>query len=565
MNRCRFSDRTPSSSSAYILVGPTAVGKSLVAEYIAQRYDLGILSADSMLVYTGMDLGTAKPSPDVRERIPYWGLDLVDPAQPFNVGVYRQRAWQALIEAERRAVSMLIVGGTGLYVKSLMAGLDVAVGVSETLRHQLQQLYESRGVAGLQHALRKESPEHLDALADPNNPRRLMRALELARQQVDPPQGWEERADGVIVGLRMERQAHRKRIHDRVLKMFQSGLLTEAEDLRKAFPKISNTAEKAIGYAEAWSCLDGDLTKEEAIRRTALRTCQYAKRQMTWFRNKLDVAWVDVKPDFDVGTTADQVIDLWEKNGSVSLSMPGGDKLKKKHSIYCMRDLPATLQPRELMAKRGPEALTDGQLLALLLRTGKPGTNVLDLAEQLIAKHGTLNELADASQIELEEFSAIGPTKAQILQAAFELARRIECELPNQPVVRTPEQAAKVLRGHARGATQEIFWVLLLDTKFRLKRAPYEVSKGILDASLVHPREIFREAIRTSSAAILLAHNHPSGDPNPSPEDIRITKNLVEVGRIIDIDVLDHVILGKLSQENEVEFLSLREAGLVEF
>ena len=119
--------------------------------------------------------------------------------------------------------------------------------------------------------------------------------------------------------------------------------------------------------------------------------------------------------------------------------------------------------------------------------------------------------------------------------------------------------------GTPRTREEESFWVLLLDGKNRLMKAPIEVTRGLLDASLVHPREVFKEAIRSASAAVVLAHNHPSGDPNPSAEDIRITKQLVEAGRIVDIQVLDHVVLGRQSGAGSADFFSFREAGIVEF
>jgi len=557
-----FSLRVPSSDAAFILVGPTAVGKSAVAEHLAKQYGLGLLSCDSMMVYTGMDIGTAKPDASTLKRLKYRGVNLTDPSQSFSTGMYIDHASEVMREAERKGTVMLVTGGTGLYVRCMTSGLDEVPEPSPDVRSAVRALHEAEGVEGLQQALRRESPEHFQNLADPENPRRLMRALELVRENLDVPDAWLARTRATVVGLQMERSQLRQRIYDRVQEMYRRGLLLEAEELRESCKDWSPTAAKAIGYQEALACLDGAISREEAIHQTVVRTCQYAKRQMTYFRNQLDVRWVDVEADSDSAELGDAVVRLWERLGPSELILPG----RRKASVsYTMRGLPKTMQPREIFEKRGEEALTDQQLLALLLRSGTQGTNALSVAEQMLVRYKTLTRLAACSVKDLCTFPGVGMVKAQILKATFELARRVERETPDRPVLRSPAAAVKVLRGHARGKTQEIFWVLLLDVKYRLQREPFEVSKGILDASLVHPREVFREAIRSSSSAIVLAHNHPSGDTTPSPEDRRITKSLVEAGKIVDIDVLDHVILGQPSEDNPDGYLSLRESGLVEF
>jgi DNA repair protein RadC len=160
----------------------------------------------------------------------------------------------------------------------------------------------------------------------------------------------------------------------------------------------------------------------------------------------------------------------------------------------------------------------------------------------------------------------MGKVKAQVLKAALELARRVAAErIPDRPSVRTPAQVAEVLGETARVLDQEVLWVMMLDTKYRLLRAPEEISRGILDANLVHPREVFRRAVGHAAAAVILVHNHPSGDTAPSAEDIRVTRQMVEAGRLMDIEVLDHVILGCPSKGSDEAFYSLRESGLVDF
>ncbi len=230
------------------------------------------------------------------------------------------------------------------------------------------------------------------------------------------------------------------------------------------------------------------------------------------------------------------------------------------------KDLPAALQPREKFDRLGAENLSEADLLALLLRTGTTGTNVVELAEELLLHYGSLSALSQAPLVELRNMRGIGPEKAKILKAAMETGRRLLQESVGQnPRVATPEEAAAVLRERARGLDREVFWVLLLDIKTRLMRPPAEVSKGILNSSLIHPREIFKPAIQHSAANVILAHNDPSGDPSPSSEDVRITKKLVDAGRLIEINVLDHIVIGHRTQEGADDFFSLREGGLVEF
>jgi DNA repair protein RadC len=229
-------------------------------------------------------------------------------------------------------------------------------------------------------------------------------------------------------------------------------------------------------------------------------------------------------------------------------------------------DLPSRQRPREQFERVGAENVSDEVLLAILLRSGVRGLSVVELAQALLAEYGSLTALSRASVQDLRRLRGVGKVKAQVLKAALELAQRLaEESRPAAHAVKTPEDAAGVLREKARVREEEAFWVLLLDAKNRLRREPVEITRGLLDASLVHPREVFKEAIRTSCAAVVLAHNHPSGDPTPSAEDIRITRQLVDAGGIVDIRVLDHIILGRARAGEARDFVSLREAGVVSF
>lgn len=247
-----------------------------------------------------------------------------------------------------------------------------------------------------------------------------------------------------------------------------------------------------------------------------------------------------------------------------------GEESSETRLHYRICDMPLRMRPREAMERHGVENLSDTVLLAILLRTGAQGVNVMDLAERLILQYGSLTALARASVAELAGnpiLKGLGKVKAQTLRAALDLARRIAEETHDErgSFVRSPEDAAGVLRELAKTLEHERFWALMLDTRNRLKGNASEVSKGILDSSLVHPREVFKAAIQSGCAALILMHNHPSGDPAPSADDVRITRQLIQAGQVIGIKVLDHVILGRPSADRRTDFLSMREAGLVEF
>ena len=222
-----------------------------------------------------------------------------------------------------------------------------------------------------------------------------------------------------------------------------------------------------------------------------------------------------------------------------------------------MKDVPVEERPRERLIRHGAERLANKELLAILLRTGNRRESALALAERLLARFGSLPELATTSYEELLTVNGIGPAKATDIIAAFELARRLgESHMEFQGVVNNPKDAAQLVLGELSRADKEHFMIIMLNTKHRVI-AKKVISIGHLQASLVHPREMFKEAIRRSSAAVILVHNHPSGDLTPSRDDIATTERLKEVGDMIGIDVLDHIIIG------DNRYLSFREQGLL--
>ena len=225
-------------------------------------------------------------------------------------------------------------------------------------------------------------------------------------------------------------------------------------------------------------------------------------------------------------------------------------------------DLPQSERPREKLHALGAERLSTAELIAILLRTGLKGVNVVDLGKQLVQRYGSLDALARASWQDLAKEPGIGPDKAVTLVAAFSLARRLVRETHGTaPVLDTPEAVANLMREDVRLRNAEVFQVLLLNTRRRLIGEPEKIADGTLDTILVHPREVFRPAIQNNAAALVLVHNHPSGDPTPSEADIKVTRDLIRAGQLLKIEVLDHVILGRVTQERQKDYVSLRELG----
>src|SRR5499433_2556753 len=220
-----------------------------------------------------------------------------------------------------------------------------------------------------------------------------------------------------------------------------------------------------------------------------------------------------------------------------------------------IREWPAEDRPRERLYHKGPEALADAELLAIQLGTGVPGRSAMDVARDMLARHGSLSALAGLGVAELAHVHGVGRARAVRLAAAFEITRRLRSRNGSGRVVlSTPEQVFARYGPLMEDLKKEVFRVAMLDAQNGLLR-DVVISEGTLSASLVHPREVFKPAILESAASIILLHNHPSGDPTPSREDVRLTRQLVECSKLLDLRIHDHVIVGR------ERYISLAQRG----
>jgi len=228
-----------------------------------------------------------------------------------------------------------------------------------------------------------------------------------------------------------------------------------------------------------------------------------------------------------------------------------------KDISFTVHDLPKPERPRERLQKFGAEALSAQELLALVIGRGIPKKSVMNIAQELLTKFGNIKAISQATIEELSQIKGIGLAKAAQIKACFELGRReeLEPELKNFDI-KDPETVVKAVRAGIKDKAKEHFKLILLNPRNKIVGIS-TISIGTLNASLVHPREVFKDAIKHSAASIILAHNHPSGDPDPSEDDLTITKRLVEAGKILGIEVLDHIVIAKNG------FFSFKEKGLI--
>ena len=221
-----------------------------------------------------------------------------------------------------------------------------------------------------------------------------------------------------------------------------------------------------------------------------------------------------------------------------------------------MHEFPLGERPRERLQNYGAAALSNAELVAILLRVGSPGENVLALSTRLLSEYGGLGGLARASFSDLENVKGVSTAKITQLKAALELGRRLLLTSPEaRPQITSPAEAANLLMLEMAGLEQENLRTILLDTKNRVLSVP-TVYVGNVNSSIIRVSEVFRQAVRENATALIVAHNHPSGDPTPSPEDVHVTRSIVDAGQLLGIEVLDHLVIG------HQQFVSLKERGL---
>ena len=296
--------------NAYFLVGPTASGKSHIAHLLAKKLSTSIISADSMNIYSGMDIGTAKPSSSMQVEINYTGLNIINPSENFNVFRWLEllkNSWSNLSDTP------IVCGGTGLYVKCLIDGMESKQGQDQENREKLELL----DLEQLQDmAKNKINNEYLNLSSDDKkNKRRIIRLFE--RGNVGD--SWELKSSPPIIGLYLERKKLHENIEKRVLEMFNNGLLDEAKELLNC--NLSQTAQQAIGYQEVFDMQSGKISKDEALEKTIIRTRQLAKRQMTWFKNKMNIKWVDIDQFKNKIDIVNVIYNEWMKNGPTNINI----------------------------------------------------------------------------------------------------------------------------------------------------------------------------------------------------------------------------------------------------
>lgn len=288
------------------IAGPTACGKSAVALTLADRLGGEIVSVDSMQVYRGLDIGSAKPSKVEQAAVPHHLIDIRDLTESFDAAQFVGQARDAIADIQRRGKVPILCGGTGLYFKALFGGL----GESPTSDSNLRVRLESTELADLLEELRSKDPKTFEAI-DRQNPRRVIRAVEVIRMTGKPFS--EQRADwGRATAcnffvMRREPDDLKRRVNERVDKMFEAGLLAETGSLLSNGLEQNKTAMQAIGYRQVVEHLNGERSLEETIELIKARTRQFARRQMTWFRNQTEPVWIDIGAEDTPDRTIDQL------------------------------------------------------------------------------------------------------------------------------------------------------------------------------------------------------------------------------------------------------------------
>ena len=298
-----------------LILGVTASGKGRLAFDLAEYLGAEIISIDSMKVYRRMDIGTAKPPKDARQRIKYHLIDVVEPSDSFNVGTFLDAASYAMDKIKSHNNQIVAVGGTALYIKSLLYGLFKGAGTDEHIRNELRARAEAEGLVELHRELTKIDPAAAERI-NPNDAKRIVRALEVYQLTGKPissfQEQWDQRQmkhDWTIIGLRREKTDASSRINKRVKKMISAGFVDEVKSLLDEEKPMSKQARCAIGYAEIIEHLSGQISLDDAIESIKINTRRLAKGQRTWFKTFQDVHWLNIAED----ETPQQILDRTKK------------------------------------------------------------------------------------------------------------------------------------------------------------------------------------------------------------------------------------------------------------
>ena len=302
--------------NCWFLTGATAVGKTAVGLALAERIDAEIISLDSMAIYRGMDVGTAKPSPEQQAQIPHHLIDVVDPHEEYSIDLYLQAAGEKIAEITARGREILFVGGTPLYLKALLRGLDTGPPANWELREDIEREVAEVGNQALFDRLQQVDPLAASQI-HPNDTRRLIRALEVFRSTGQPishnqlhfDEGLPADECRVFV-LRRPREQQHERINLRVEEMIAGGLVEEVERLISQPPGLGRTASQAVGYREVQEFLAGKCDREKIIADVKTRTRRFAKRQGTWFRSFSECRFVDIEQGMEAGEIAGRIVEL---------------------------------------------------------------------------------------------------------------------------------------------------------------------------------------------------------------------------------------------------------------
>ncbi|MFK7769220.1 MAG: tRNA (adenosine(37)-N6)-dimethylallyltransferase MiaA [Mariniblastus sp.] len=302
--------------ACWFLTGATASGKTQVSLELAKRLNAEIISLDSMAIYRGMDIGTAKPTSEQRAEIPHHLIDIVDPPESFSVNQYRDAALETIAEIRGRGKEVIFVGGTALYLKSLLRGMFEGPEADWDFRNEIEKEVKEMGGDFLHQRLQMTDPVAAHNL-HPNDHRRIVRALEVYKTTGKPISHWQMEFDEGhaadqcrVFTLRHPRPTLHSRIEERVSQMFEAGLIDEVDGLLKKWTALGKTAAQAVGYREAIDQLQTDIGMEETIEKVRVRTRRFARHQETWFRGLSECEIIDLDESFDPVKTAKHVLEL---------------------------------------------------------------------------------------------------------------------------------------------------------------------------------------------------------------------------------------------------------------